>query len=85
MDFFLRRAYSCKTRIAFIIIFAAFTIYLIPGVTNTSAANLKLISGFPPPLCYSLYTNPVNCEKGVEPLKNDYEAALQLAKKDDTI
>lgn len=71
-----------KTRIAFIIIFAAFTIYLIPGVTNTSAANLKLISGFPPPLCYSLYTNPVNCEKGVEPLKDDYEAALQLAKKE---
>jgi thiol:disulfide interchange protein len=71
-----------KTRIAFIVIFAAFTIYLIPGVTNTSLANLKLISGFPPPLCYSIYTNSVNCEKGVEPLKNDYEAALQLAKKE---
>jgi thiol:disulfide interchange protein DsbD len=71
-----------KARIAFIIVFAAFTIYLIPGVTNTSAANLKLISGFPPPLCYSLYTNPVNCEKGVEPLKDDYEAALLLAKKE---
>jgi hypothetical protein len=43
---------------------------------------LKLISGFPPPLCYSLSSNPVNCEKGVEPLKDDYEAALQLAKKE---
>ena len=71
-----------KTRIVFIIVFATFTIYLIPGVTNTSAANLKLISGFPPPLCYSLYTNPVNCEKGVEPLKDNYEAALLLAKKE---
>lgn len=71
-----------KTRIGFIILFTAFTIYLIPGITNTSFAGLRLISGFPPPLCYSLYKNPVNCEKGVEPLKNDYETALQLAKRE---
>lgn len=70
-----------KARIAFIILFSLITVYLIPGVTNSSAGNLKLISGFPPPLCYSIYSNPVNCEKGVEPLKNDYEQALQLAKK----
>jgi len=70
-----------KTRIALIIVFAAFTIYLVPGVTNTPSANLRLISGFPPPLCYSVYTSPVNCEKGVEPLRNDYEEALQEAKK----
>lgn len=71
-----------KTRIAFITLFAACTIYLIPGITNTSLAELRLISGFPPPLCYSLYHDPVNCEKGVDPLKNDYEAALLLAKKE---
>lgn len=70
-----------KTRIALILLFAAFTVYLIPGVTNTAFANLRLISGFPPPLCYSVYTSPVNCEKGVEPLRNDYEEALQEAKK----
>lgn len=69
-----------KTRLFFIGIFALFTAYLIPGVTNTTSANLKLISGFPPPLCYSLYKEPVNCEKGVEPLRN-YEDALMLAKK----
>ena len=69
-----------KTRLAFIILFAAFTLYLIPGVTNTKAANLNLISGFPPPMCYSVYTHPVNCERNIEPLKNDYEQALQLAK-----
>jgi thiol:disulfide interchange protein DsbD len=40
-------------------------------------ANLSLVSGFPPPHCYSLYQHPVNCE---EPLK-DYEEALQLARK----
>ncbi len=71
-----------KTRIGFIAFFSACTLYLIPGLTNTPAANLKLISGFPPPLCYSFYTRPVNCEKGVEPLKNDFEAAMQLARKE---
>lgn len=61
---------------AFVIL--AFTIYLMPGVSNTKQANLSLISGFPPPACYSLYDNPVNCE---EPLK-DYEEALAIAKKE---
>jgi thiol:disulfide interchange protein len=69
-----------KARIIFAIIVAAFTIYLIPGLTNTKWANLSLISGFPPPLCYSVYQNPVNC-KNFEPLK-DYEQALQKAKID---
>lgn len=66
-------------RWAFIALFAAFTVYLAPGVTNTKAANLSLISGFPPPLCYSVYEHPVNCEIGIEPLR-DYEEALKLAK-----
>lgn len=65
-------------RIAFILLFAAATLYLIPGVTNTKWARLGLISGFPPPVCYSVYKNPVNCDK---PLL-DYEQALQLAKKE---
>src|SRR5690606_6830398 len=69
------------SRWAFIAIFSAMTIYLIPGVTNTKYANLKLISGFPPPLCYSMYDNPVNCKKGFEPLK-DYDQALALARKE---
>jgi cytochrome c biogenesis protein CcdA/thioredoxin-related protein len=69
------------TRILFILIFLATTIYLIPGLTNTKKANLKLISGFPPPLCYSIYDNPVNCKKGFKPL-DDYETALVKAKKE---
>lgn len=68
-----------KMRWVFIALFGGFTIYLIPGITNTHAANLSLISGFPPPLCYSAYSHPVNCEKGIEPLR-DYEEALKLAK-----
>ncbi|TMI90346.1 MAG: DUF255 domain-containing protein [Bacteroidetes bacterium] len=70
-----------KTRIGFIVLFAAATIYFIPGVTNTKWANLKLISGFPPPLCYSMYSNPINCKRGFEPLR-DYELALQKARKE---
>lgn len=70
-----------RTRVAFLILFTAATVYIAPGLTNTPAANLQLISGFPPPLCYSLYKNPVNCEKGIEPLRN-YEQALELARKE---
>jgi len=71
-----------KTRIAFIVVFSAATLYIIPGLTNTHSANLSLISGFPPPLSYSLYKNPVNVEKGIEPLRNDYQEALARAKKE---
>ncbi len=69
-----------KMRWGFIALFAITTAYLIPGVTNTRGANLKLISGFPPPMCYSVYNHPVNCEENIEPLRNDYEEALRLAK-----
>lgn len=54
----------------------AFTAYITPGVTNTKAAHVSLVSGFPPPVCYSVFSNPVNCD---EPLTN-YEEALKLAK-----
>jgi cytochrome c biogenesis protein CcdA/thioredoxin-related protein len=68
------------TRIGFLVFFGIATIYLIPGLTNTQSANLTLISGFPPPLCYSVYKDPVNCSRGVEPLR-DYDEAVALAKK----
>lgn len=66
-------------RLAFVGLFAIITVYLAPGVTNTRAARLTLISGFPPPVCYSVYHEPVNCEESVEPLR-DYEEALRLAR-----
>jgi thiol:disulfide interchange protein DsbD len=68
-------------RMLFILIFLVVTIYLVPGLTNTKSANLKLISGFPPPLCYSIYDDPVNCKTGFKPLE-DYEMALEKAKKE---
>ncbi|MBL0145117.1 MAG: thioredoxin family protein [Chitinophagaceae bacterium] len=69
-----------STRIFFIALFAAFTIYLIPGLFNSKYAGLKLLSGFPPPLSYSMYKNHVLLAKGIEPIHNDYEKALALAK-----
>jgi thiol:disulfide interchange protein len=70
-----------KTRIAFGLVFALISLYLIPGLTNTKYANLKLISGFPPPLNYSVYGKHKALEHAVEPdVINDYEKALRLAK-----
>ncbi len=67
-------------RIAFMSLFAAFTIYLIPGLTNTKAAELKLISGFPPPRAYSLYKIKKGQQGILDPIHNDYDGALKMAK-----
>ncbi|MEJ7766397.1 MAG: thioredoxin family protein, partial [Chitinophagaceae bacterium] len=68
------------TRISFAILFLVMVVYLAPGLTKTKYANRALISGFPPPLNYSIYGK--DAFKGVEAnIINDYEAALKLAKK----
>ena len=61
------------------IIFGAFTVYLIPGVTNTKYANLTLISGFPPPLYYSIYQKDNECILNLN-CSHDYEEGLKMAK-----
>lgn len=61
------------------LLFLSFTIYLIPGLSNTSWANLKLISGFPPPLYYSVYNKQSECVLGLN-CTRDYEEGLKLAK-----
>ncbi|HVS95817.1 MAG TPA: cytochrome c biogenesis protein CcdA [Puia sp.] len=70
-----------KARIVIGLLFLAFVIYLSPGLTNTRFANRSLVSGFPPPLSYSLYsTGPT---RGVEAdVVNDYDKALQLARQE---
>lgn len=58
-----------------------FALYLIPGLSSTPYANLKLLSGFPPPLSYSVYGSKNVQGKGVEAhLTNNFEDAIQLAK-----
>ena len=61
-------------------LFAAITIYLVPGLTNSKAADLTLISGFPPPRTYSLYKIDKATSGIFEPMHNDYAGALKLAK-----
>lgn len=58
-----------------------FTLYLVPGLTNTAWANLKLISGFPPPLYYSVYAKPSECILGLN-CTHDYEEGLAMAKRE---
>ncbi len=70
-----------RTRISLAVVFLVMALYLVPGVTNTKYANLSLISGFPPPLSYSVYGHESAKGKGVEPqVVNDYFKALELAK-----
>lgn len=68
-----------KPRIAFAMLFLLIVVYLAPGLTKTRFANRALISGFPPPLNYSIYGK--DAFKGVEAnVMNDYEKALKMAK-----
>lgn len=63
------------------LLFFAFAVYLAPGVTNTKYANRSLVSGFPPPLSYSIYAHDASLQKGVEAnVVNDYEKALAMSK-----
>ncbi len=68
-----------KGRIAIGVLTLAFVAYLIPGLTNTPAANLKLLSGFPPPLFYSYYDKTSECPLGLECYK-DFDEGLEAAK-----
>ncbi len=63
----------------FIVLVLAFVVYLMPGLTNTKYANLKLLSGFPPPLPYSLYEKDSECPLGLNCYK-DLEEGIAAAK-----
>jgi thiol:disulfide interchange protein DsbD len=69
-----------KTRIGFGVLFIVFAIYLAPGLTNTKYANISLVSGFPPPLSYSLYKSADDSKRVEANVINDYDRALALAK-----
>lgn len=68
-------------RVALAVTVLVFVGYLVPGLFNTPAANRALISGFPPPLSYSVYGKNAGKGKGVEPnVINDYQKALALGR-----
>ena len=56
---------------------AAFSLYLILGVSNVT--NLKLLSGFPPPEFYSIFEQESDCPLGIDCFK-DFESGLAYAK-----
>ena len=67
-------------RLSLMLLFAGLTLYLVPGVTNTRWADRTLISGFPPPLSYSIYANRTSANQSWQPLHNDYARAIQLSR-----
>ncbi len=68
-----------KTRLSFIVLVIAFVVYLIPGLSNTKYANLKLLSGFPPPMFYSIYDKTSECPLDLNCYK-DLEEGIEAAK-----
>ncbi len=70
-----------KGRLGVGILTLLFVLYLIPGLTNTSYANLKLLSGFPPPLFYSIYEKGTEAPLGLEAYK-DWDKGLEAARKE---
>src|SRR5690554_1284677 len=63
------------------IITSVFVLYMIPGLTNHQEyKNLKLLSGFPPPMFYSYYAQKSECPLGLNCFK-DWDEGLAYAKK----
>lgn len=58
-------------------IFFAFALYLIPGLKG---ANLKLLSGFPPPAFYSIFETKSKCPHDINCFK-DLNEGLEFAKR----
>ncbi len=57
-----------------------FSLYLIPGLLPASSMSLDLLSGFPPPLSYSVYGKRGENEHTLEAnVVNDYEKAVVLS------
>lgn len=62
------------------VITSLFVLYMIPGLTNHSEyKNLKLLSGFPPPMFYSYYAQESECPLGLNCFK-DFDEGLAYAK-----
>lgn len=58
----------------------AFAIYLAAGILPGKKASLQLLSGFPPPVSYSVFSKADAPTQGVHPnVINDYEKALAMS------
>lgn len=70
-----------KSRFGFGVLTFLFILYLIPGLSNSAFANLKLLSGFPPPLFYSVYEKDTQGPLGLKAYKS-WEKGLEIAKQE---
>jgi len=70
-----------KTRFGFGVLTFVFVLYLFPGLSNSAFANLKLLSGFPPPLFYSVYEKDTQGPLGLKAYKS-WEQGLEIAKQE---
>lgn len=65
------------------VVVVLFVAYLVPGLTNGPWRNLRLLSGFPPPLFYSYYHQETECPLGLvchHSLEEGMEAARASGK-----
>jgi thiol:disulfide interchange protein len=62
------------------LLFLAFGLYLLPGLTNTKYANLGPCQRIPPPCPIALWLG--GRTKASRPVVNDYQKALELAKEE---
>jgi len=67
------------SRISFGVLIVSFIIYISPGVLKNPTWNLSLLSGFPPPLFYSIYEQESDCPLGLNCYK-DFDEGLAAAK-----
>jgi len=67
------------TRKILAVVVLAFVAYLIPGLGKGESANRQLLSGFPPPMFYSIYETDSHCPLGINCFK-DYEEGMAYAK-----
>jgi len=71
-----------RGRLVFGVIVVIFTVSLIPGLGKGTHANLQWLSGFPPPLSYSIYSKDLHRGHDLHPdATNDYDSALELSRK----
>ena len=67
------------TRKILAVVTLAFVVYLVPGLGKGESANRQLLSGFPPPMFYSVYEQESHCPLGINCFK-DYEEGMAFAK-----
>jgi thiol:disulfide interchange protein len=70
-----------RVRLSLGVLSLAFVLYLIPGLTNSAWRNLKLLSGFPPPLFYSFYEQKSECPLDLS-CAHDLEEGMMIAKRE---